>query len=378
MPAITNVDDLQAMENDLAGTYWLANDINAAITSTWNGGAGFVPIGRTAPYFTGTLDGKYHTITGLYINRPATDDVGLFGYIRGGTVRNLKLEGIDITGDDYVGGLAGDTLDGAVITNCHVKGIVNGDDYVSGFVGWAGETATPDTFTRCSADVDVTGATVGGFAYGAGFVSFNQCYSMGNVESTWGFAGGFIGIAYGNNCVATFTDCYNRGDVHAADSAGGFICVESVWGTGSVIFTNCYSTGAVTSDIADLGGFALGDSGATTYNDCFWDTETSGTAISAGGTGKTTSQMKTRTTFTDAGWDFIIIWGINGITNDGYPFFWAMPPEPPPDAPRRTVAVQDKITLESIRNVEMAAGGRFYINEEGKAVYKSRYARNPT
>ena len=86
--------------------------------------------------------------------------------------------------------------------------------------------------------------------------------------------------------------------------------------------------------------------------------------------------MKDRDTFTDAGWDFIIIWAINGITNDGYPFFWAMPPEPPPDAPRRTVAVQDKITLESIRNVEMAAGGTFRVDEEGKAVYKSRYARN--
>ena len=46
MPAITDVDELQAMENDLAGDYWLANDINAAITSTWNGGDGFLPIGR--------------------------------------------------------------------------------------------------------------------------------------------------------------------------------------------------------------------------------------------------------------------------------------------------------------------------------------------
>jgi len=45
-------------------------------------------------------------------------------------------------------------------------------------------------------------------------------------------------------------------------------------------------------------------------------------------------------------------------------------------SPRRTVLVEDKITLESIRNIEMAVGGRFYINEEGIAVYKSRYARN--
>ena len=375
MPAITNVNELQAMNSNLAGNYWLSNDIDASATVGWNAGAGFVPIGRLAPYFTGTLDGKNHTITGLFINRPATDDVGLFGYIKGGIVKNLYLEDIDITADDFVGGLAGDTFDGAEITNVHVQGTVVGDAFVGGFAGWVGETATPDIFTRCSADVDVTGTRVGGFAYGVGFATFSQCYSTGDAESTWGFAGGFIGIGYGNNCVATFDDCYSRGDVHAADSAGGFIAVEQVWGTGSVTFTNCYSTGAVTSDIADLGGFACGDSGATTYSDCFWDTQTSGTAVSVGGTGKTTSQMKTKSTFTN--WDFIIIWFINGITNDGYPFFFAMPPEPLPDAPRATVSVQDKITLEAVRNVEMAAGGRTYVNEEGKFVYKSRYGRNP-
>jgi len=380
MPAITDVNDLQDMENDLAGDYYLANDIDASATVGWNGGAGFVPIGQGAPYFTGTFDMKGHTITGLFINRPGTDYVGLFGITRGASIRDGKLEDIDITGDDYVGGMVGFSYDGTEFTNCQVSGEVNGDFHLGGFVGWAGATAVTDTFTRCSSDVDVTGPgsdDVGGFAGEASFADFSECYSMGNVSNGWGNAGGFISDVYGANAVSTFTNCYARGNVHAAGSAGGFICVEAVWGTGSVIFTNCYSTGAVTSDIADLGGFALGDSGATTYNDCFWDTETSGTAVSAGGTGKTTAQMKNRSTFTDAGWDFIIIWAINGITNDGYPFFWAMPPEPPPDAPRRTVAVQDKISLECIRNVEMAAGGRFYINEEGKAVYRSRYARHP-
>ena len=372
---IYDVTELQNINLDLAGDYELANDIDASATVGWNAGAGFLPIGRTAPYFTGTLDGKNHTITGLFINRPATDDVGLFGYIKGGIIKNLYLEDSDITADDYVGGLTGDTLDGAEITNVHVQGTVVGDAFVGGFAGWVGETATPDIFTRCSADVDVTGTRVGGFAYGVGSATFSQCYSIGDVESTVGFAGGFIGIAYGNNRVVTFDDCYSRGDVHAADSAGGFIAVEQVWGTGSVTLTHCYSTGAVTSDIADLGGFACGDSGATTYSDCFWDTQTSGTAVSVGGTGKTTAQMKTKTTF--SGWDFSSIWSITTYCNDGYPCLLNTTPNCALIPSIQGTQVKEIIALEAMRNIEMSCMGRVYVDEEGNLTYESRYARNP-
>lgn len=53
---------------------------------------------------------------------------------------------------------------------------------------------------------------------------------------------------------------------------------------------------------------------------CFWDTQTSGMITSDGGIGKTTAQMKTQSTFTDAGWDFDNVWQIEGVVNDGYPF----------------------------------------------------------
>ncbi|GAJ16266.1 unnamed protein product, partial [marine sediment metagenome] len=78
---------------------------------------------------------------------------------------------------------------------------------------------------------------------------------------------------------------------------------------------NCYSAGAVIGD-GDVGGL-IGDDGTAT--DCFWDTETSGMDTSDGGTGKTTAQMKTEVTFTDAGWDFEAIWTICSGINDNYP-----------------------------------------------------------
>ena len=71
------------MKNNQAGTYALGRDIDAGITSTWNSGAGFQPIGA-GNSFTGTLDGQGHTISGLSINRPSSQNVGLFGCIGAG------------------------------------------------------------------------------------------------------------------------------------------------------------------------------------------------------------------------------------------------------------------------------------------------------
>ena len=72
---VNTVYDLQNMNNNKAGTYALGRDIDAGITSTWNSGAGFQPIGA-GNSFTGNLDGQGHTISGLFINRPADQNVG--------------------------------------------------------------------------------------------------------------------------------------------------------------------------------------------------------------------------------------------------------------------------------------------------------------
>jgi len=81
-----------------------------------------------------------------------------------------------------------------------------------------------------------------------------------------------------------------------------------------------HSTGSVTGDGNDVGGlvgvgYNYGDMIA-----CFWDTETSGQAASAGGTGRTTAEMQTASTFLDAGWDFV------GETANGTCDYWRMPP----------------------------------------------------
>ena len=386
MPAITNVNDLQNISLDLAGNYYLANDIDAS-------GFGFVPLGT----FIGILDGKLYKITDLTItlNAAGVQEGALFEENQG-TIKNLGIEDcvISVTSTNNAARACALVIDNrGTISNCWSSGIIS----ASCGATWAwgngaglvctNNTSGSGTLIDCYSNVDVTVVSLG-YAVAGGLVGINygdidECYANGDASADGGatrpvYAGGLVGENGYDfaDYEGIINNSFARGNATAiggaTNYAGGLVAEQD---NAASIITAAYSTGIPTG--ADAAGGLCGVNTAGSITDCFWDTQTSGTAASDGGTGKTTAQMKTKATFTAVNWDFIIIWFINGITNDGYPFFFAMPPDPLPDSPRRTVAVEDKITLEAIRNVEMAAGGRFYVNEEGKAVYKSRFGRNP-
>jgi hypothetical protein len=355
---IYDVNDLQDMQSHLDDDCILMNDIDATITSTWNGGEGFNPIGDGIIAFTDSLDGQNHTIIGLYINR-TVDYVGLFGYMgTGSSAKDFSLSGIEINGFDYAGSFTGYN-DGGSIMNCYSIGNVSGGDwFVGSFLGY-NDGSIADCYCRGNASGD---RDVGGFA-GINAGTITNCHSTGNASGT-DYVGGFAGY---NNGVGTITNCSSTGNATGGDSVGGFAGDNSVGGsiancysTGSAsgtdyvggfagwnflgIITNCYCTGTAngtegvvggfagfncgtirycysignaTGTGDDVGGFAGNNTGAGTITDCFWDTETSGQTTSDGGTGKTTTDMMQQATFTN--WDFTTIWGIfNGYT---YPYF---------------------------------------------------------
>ncbi|MCD6383110.1 MAG: hypothetical protein J7L88_01455, partial [Thermoplasmata archaeon] len=133
---IHNVYELQNMSKNLAGHYELANDIDASVTKTWNGGSGFAPIGTLASPFKGIFDGRGHKIINLYINRPSQSHVGLFGYIsRNAVIENVGLVNVNVSGDRYVGELVGENYWGRV-NNSYAMGNVSGNMFVGGLVGW--------------------------------------------------------------------------------------------------------------------------------------------------------------------------------------------------------------------------------------------------
>ncbi len=96
------------------------------------------------------------------------------------------------------------------------------------------------------------------------------------------------------------------------------------WGHHYGTVTQCYSTGAVSGTGWDVGGLVGSILWPSVVTGSFWDTQTSGQTTSDGGTGKTTAEMQTASTFLDAGlpagagWDFVNIWGIG--ENQTYPY----------------------------------------------------------
>jgi len=255
----------------------------------------------------------------------------------------------------------------AIITDCSSSCSLNGRAAVGGFAGDV-EGEGSGTITHCSASGNVTLSSTygGGFAGRMDNATISQSYAVGNVVAS-SVGGGFIGVVGG-----IISDCYARGNVTSDSWGAGF--ADYIQGGASL--TNCYSTGYVIGSVGSTGGFSSDNSG--TLTSCFWDTETSGQAASAGGTGKTTAEMKEILTFS--------AWNIATTTterNDGYPFLnweiggstpiWYIEVEPPPIAGERT---KDVVALEAMRNIEMSAMGRLGVDKEGNLTYESRYARS--
>ncbi|MHC4154183.1 MAG: GLUG motif-containing protein [Planctomycetota bacterium] len=215
-----------------------------------------------------------------------------------GTLSGCYVDGGSVSGREEVGGLVGSAREGTVV-NCHAHCAVVGERAaIGGLVGSSGAT-----MTNCYA----TGNVSGEFGLGglAGFTGgpVSHCYASGTVEGSSSQIGGLVGH---NGGYGSITDCYATGNVYAG---GHFIGGLVGWNVNYATISNCYSLGAV-SGAGSVGGL-LGDNQAGPVTDSFWDTETSGMTTSAGGTGKTTAEMMTESTFTSAGWDFITpVWKI--------------------------------------------------------------------
>jgi hypothetical protein len=197
---ISNVSELQAMEDDLGANYTLVSDMNAPDTAQFNNGSGFDPVGgsglgkNTPPPFTGTFDGNNNTITGLTINRPNENSVGLFGVTGSdATLTNVALANVTVTGGEgQVGGLVGENRDRGTITDATISGSVTGESEVGGLVG---ENRDRGTITNATASVSVTGrANVGGLVgLNVDQGKVQSTAVSGSVTASEGDAGGLIG-----------------------------------------------------------------------------------------------------------------------------------------------------------------------------------------
>ena len=205
-------------------------------------GKDWTPIGTNFyNSYTGTFDGGGHTIKGLTVT---TNDqyVGLFGRLgKAGTVKNVVMEGVQITSNHslgYAGGVAGFSW-GGTIENCSVSGSVSGTVSVGGVVGIQWEAS----ITGCRSSATVKGMVqVGGVAgetnTGATMVA---CYATGNVtieidpiDNIRG--GGLVGFNAGSSVLA----CYATGNVTSTGSSTGNVHIGGFLGDNYTTVTACY------------------------------------------------------------------------------------------------------------------------------------------
>lgn len=312
---------------DWSKHFKLMADINmSAYTATQ-----YNVIGNLSTPFTGTFDGQGHVISNLtYVSTSSVNCIGTFGYIRNATIQNLGIENINLSGNDCVGGLVGQN-DSSTLSGCYTTGLVQGRNRVGGI---AGVNHGFPTACHTSSSVIAAGSYAGGFA-GKNYQPLTACYATGAVRGNDN-VGGLIGL----NDSSTLSGCFATGAVRGNYYVGGLVGqniqspLSSCYATGAVgeatdtsfcigglvglnessTITTCYSTGSVSSNGSYIGGLIGDNWGTAEASACFWDIQTSGRTISDGGTGKTTSQMQTQSTFVNAGWDF--------TDTDGDPAEW--------------------------------------------------------
>lgn len=284
----------------------------------------------------GLVDGDEARIANLALIRPSVrSDTGRYigamaGFLRDGTIANCHVRAGEITGMSFVGGLVGKN-EGGFVADCTVSGRVCGITRVGGLVGqsYFGETTQCRTVgqvvglaqpvawfiggligensnsavAECRACCTVTGNSYVGGLTGDNLLSTVDRSSAEGAVTGDSDVGGLAGRSNGG----TFTDSYALAEVTGSEITGGLIgrhgpsCYCKVYEPGLV--TRCYAAGPVKGP-ADGGGL-IGLNERSITEDSFWDIETTGCKSSDGGEGKTTSQMRDRTTYWAAGWDLV-------------------------------------------------------------------------
>ncbi|WP_135548735.1 S-layer homology domain-containing protein [Paenibacillus cymbidii] len=297
----------------LSSAYKLMNHISLSNFITDDDSIrGWNPIGGEDD-FTGSFDGSGKTISGLWSNRVAQQQVGLFGSLgAGASISKLELSADadkgGIVGGNYAGMLAGRSASGGQLSDISVQAAVYAGGptgYAGGIVGYNGAAISRSSVTGTVYGIYVVGGLAGELVGGASLdSSFSQAtvYSLGSGANGTGGAVGYV-------MDGRISDTFATGNVSTAyGHAGGLVGYASA----ATTIEQSYAAAVVSIDPGGAGshGGLIGqkaDSGVTVTGS-YWDMTASGQPGSAGDseTGKNTDEMQTRETY--AGWDWAATW----------------------------------------------------------------------
>ncbi len=255
----TNQDGVIDSQDD----YWNAN----------TEGEGWLPIGNTSDFFSATFQGNGHAIRNLYINRPNSNFIGLFGVVWSAKIDALSLTGslMSVTGDSYVGSLAGDSRGFSKIKNSFNTGPVMGEAKVGGLLGEASYCDIINSFNTGSvqgsentggllgdaSSCDIIGSFNSGSVLGADDTGGLVGYSVRGKISASSNTGSVQGANYTGGLVGRFhvsdsqvIGSFNTGSVQGISSVGGLIGYDS---SDSQIGSS-FNTGSVMAESSSVGG----------------------------------------------------------------------------------------------------------------------------
>jgi hypothetical protein len=258
--------DMQNMRYDMDGNYTLANDIDCSDTVNWNSGVGFKPVGvQSNSTFTGTLDGKGHTITDLVINAGTASDAGLFWQPTNATIEHLRFRGGSVNGNEAAGVVAATAVTSS-FTDIYIDDMTVsveqiGSLGVGGLVGVLGSSGIYDSYFN---------GTVEGYNYTGGLVGamsdaeISKSYAAGNVKGGTGGndIGGLVGTLIN---ASSLSDVYSTANVSTTNGSrvGGLVGTLGNGNAPNPVITRAYATGFVMTTSGDriggLGGLSMGE-----------------------------------------------------------------------------------------------------------------------
>jgi|GEM_PF-2558783 len=293
--------------------YELTADIDlSAYGASFNSGKGWIPIGTYNNPFQGKFDGGGHTVSGLYINAPTTDFIGLFGVVESGaTVQKLGVVNAEVKGNTHVGGVVG-IIDGGTVQNCYATGSVSGSGNVEGegYVGGVAGQVLNGKVQNCYAtgSVSGTGHYVGGVAGQVLNGTVQNCYATGSVSGTGSAVGGVVGLVANS----TVQNCYATGSINGNNYVGGvagYVYNSTV--------QNCAALNPLVSGTSDVGrvvGYNTGGTVANNYAYSGMSCVSKGTSYDNGAAMTASAAHKasfwTTTTGNWSGWDNSTVWTI--------------------------------------------------------------------
>jgi hypothetical protein len=265
---VSNLDQLQCMASKDSDTrrfddFVQVSDIDASETSSWNFGSGFKPVPVGASDFEGHFDGNGYNISGLTIDRPTENQVGLFGETEERVV-DVTLNNVNVSGRSGVGALVGH---GGYVAKSQATGSVDGRSDVGGLLG------TSSGVVESYAEIDISGDENIGGLVGDNSGDIDQSYAKGDISGDEDI-GGLVGDNSGD-----IDQSYAKGDIEGDEYVGGMIGDHR-----DGRLTQSFSASEV-NGTAKVGGLIGNKRYGSTVTNSYWDVPASRQTQSNGGTG---------------------------------------------------------------------------------------------